>query len=784
MCALPVGAAEPTNPFDEPDESALFRYDEQLVSIASRYEQTVRKAPSIVSLITADEIRQNGYRTVSEALRTIPGIYLWTSPEGRDLVAIRGVISPDNNKLLVLVDGVPFYDGLYTTSFTGDPLPISAIRRIEVIKGPGSAIYGTNAFTGVVNLVTWRGEDFAKRGDAGLDGGAKVRLLAGSGQRVDLTASGGGVEELGAVSVSASMYARVFSQSGWGFDIVPDGRRNIEGFDPRRGLNLGAHVSVGGLQLQVHHLDFAHRFRQASVFDDPFDAIGTDLDNFGLYYQSTVFDARYRFDAGPVAITPFFTAQRHDHPGAFFFTRGFSTVDDGNGNLTTEQLYSVVETEKKTSRWSAGLDIEGRPGVDHRFVAGVGIENTDVGAIVDVRYDDGAEYGVLHQGFAVYNDCGVPTGYDDLRMTLPNGRPGPNQTPCGAPSLRTIYAYAQYTWTVLPSLELTGGARFDTRLAPSKSAPPPGVGLGGDLSDSRFLSVSPRAGVLFVPNDVLTGKLLYGRAFRAPTVRELLVVSEYDEGTGQYPSTTANFRLNPETIQTVETEWTADLLSGRPERRLSARIDGSFSQLSEEIDKVDPGLYCNLPGALNVIGAEAGLAGRLGPIAADATYALTWATYGGDETENNCDDGDRTAFAGANPYAGRQQYEFPPHMVKARVQAIATDDLRLTALAEVYGPRPRAAWFTPDGDVDVPLRDGPALVLLHATASALRLDRMDRVSVDVSVRNLLDTRYETAQFRDDASELGTDLQGRTVPLYADGYTGEGRTVTVGLEVEL
>jgi len=757
----------PVNPFREPDESELFRFDEQLVTVASRYAQTVRKAPSIVTLITADEIRMNGFRTVSDALRTIPGVYLWKSSEGRDLAAVRGVISPDNNKLLIMVDGVPFYDGLYTHGFIGDPLPISAIKQIEVIKGPGSAIYGTNAFTGVVNLVTWRGSDLE---------GARIRMVAGSGNRFDLTASGGGTETVAGLKVQASAYARIFSTRGFGFDVIPNGRRNIEGFDPREGMNVGGNLQVGGLKIQVHAIDFAHRFRQFSEFDDPYDAIGQDLDNFGLYYNNSFFDARYTLDVGRVSITPFFMAQKHNNPGAFYFTRGFDTVDNGDGTFSTNQLYSVVETEKNTTRWSTGLDFEARPGIDHRFVAGAGIESIEVSAVADIRYDDGAHSGVLNDAFAVYNSCGVLTGYDDLRVTLDDYPAGK----CKNPSLRTLYAYAQYTWTLLPSVELTAGGRFDNRLAPINSSPPPGLGLGGNLADSTFFNIAPRAGLLLVPSEVVTAKILYGQAFRAPTVRELLVVAQYDEDDGQYPSTTGNFQLKPETINTVEAEVAAELENG-----FKARLDGSYSVVGSEIDKVDPGLYCNLPGQLSVVAAEADLSARLGFVDANIGYALTLANYGGNDAQNNCQDGDRNNFAqGDNPYQGRKQYEFPPHMVKARVSARATDNIRLTALGELYGKRPRAEWFDPGVAVDQPLLDGPSVLLVHATASALHLGKNDRYNIDVSVRNLLDTRYSTAQYRDDVNDITTDYRGNTVPRYGTGYVGEGRTVNVGVEIVL
>jgi iron complex outermembrane receptor protein len=762
-----ASAQEAPNPFDEPDESELFRLDERLVTVASRYAQSVRKAPSIVTLLTADDLRAGGFRTVSEALRTLPGLYLWTSPEGRDLAAIRGIISPDNNKLLVLVDGVPFYDGLYTHGFIGDPLPISAIKQIEVIKGPGSAIYGTNAFAGVVNIVTFDGRD--------LDG-ARVRLMAGSGNRWDLTATGGGRQVVGGREVVASAFARVYRQDGFGIDVTPAGDRNASGYDPRRGLNVGGKLEVGGFRLQAHHQDARSRFREVTAFDDPYDGISNDIDIFGLAYSNTFTEARWSIDVGQTTFTPFAMAQWHDNPGGFYFLRGFS-VDGAPTDPTVEQNYSQVETEKVSTRWVAGLDFEARPGINHRLVAGAGIENITANRVIDVRFDDGATFPVLHDNFTAYDSCGTPAGFADMRLQLDAYPEGP----CRSPSLRTLYAYSQYTWTVNPSVELTAGLRFDNRFAPVNSAPPPDLGVGGNLADAAFQSVSPRAGVLLIPNDTITAKILYGRAFRAPTVRELLVVSAYDEDDGEYPSTTGNFQLRPETIHTAEVEVTAELDNG-----WEARVDGNYSQLLSEIDKVEPGLYCNLPGSLSVIGAEAEVAGRVGPVDAQLGYALTLARYGGaDDTENNCQDGDRNAFAdGQNPYEGRRQYEFPPHMLKGSVGVRLTDAIRLTALGELYGARPRREWFpvAPDNPLDIPARDGAPFGLIHATASASRLGPRENIGVTVTMRNVLDTTIGTGQFRDDAADVGVDYQGRTRQRYTDGYILEGRSLTAAVEI--
>ena len=70
-----------------------------------------------------------------------------------ELAWFRGTIGPDNNKILLLVDGVPWYDGVCNHAWIDNYLSLDHIQQIEVIKGPGSAIYGSNAFSGVINLV-------------------------------------------------------------------------------------------------------------------------------------------------------------------------------------------------------------------------------------------------------------------------------------------------------------------------------------------------------------------------------------------------------------------------------------------------------------------------------------------------------------------------------------------------------------------------------------------------------------------------------------------------------
>jgi iron complex outermembrane receptor protein len=131
--ALPARAGTVVDPFQEPDEADAFAVEEQMVTVASRYAQTARQAPSIVTVLTDREIRERGFLTLSDLLSSVSGVYTTMAPEGRSLAWFRGVISPDDNKFLLLVDGLPWYDGVYTHAWIDEYLPLENVRQVEII---------------------------------------------------------------------------------------------------------------------------------------------------------------------------------------------------------------------------------------------------------------------------------------------------------------------------------------------------------------------------------------------------------------------------------------------------------------------------------------------------------------------------------------------------------------------------------------------------------------------------------------------------------------------------
>jgi outer membrane receptor for ferrienterochelin and colicin len=128
------------------------------VSIASKNQGTVKDAPGIVSVITAEEILNSGARDLIDVLRLVPGydFGMWVSNQVS--VGIRGSWASDG-KVLLLVDGIEMNERRYASYLVGQHFPVDHIKRIEIIRGPGSVMYGGAAKLGVINIITKQSDD-------------------------------------------------------------------------------------------------------------------------------------------------------------------------------------------------------------------------------------------------------------------------------------------------------------------------------------------------------------------------------------------------------------------------------------------------------------------------------------------------------------------------------------------------------------------------------------------------------------------------------------------------
>lgn len=147
----PPTASETSAPIQE---LALLK-EEEMVSIATRYEQPISHAPSNVYVITDEDIRHSGATDIPTVLRRVPGLDVMQVTGADFNVSARGDNQLFANKMLVMVDGRSIYiDGQGLVFWKSLPVTLPEIKRIEVLKGPASVVYGFNAFDGVINIIT------------------------------------------------------------------------------------------------------------------------------------------------------------------------------------------------------------------------------------------------------------------------------------------------------------------------------------------------------------------------------------------------------------------------------------------------------------------------------------------------------------------------------------------------------------------------------------------------------------------------------------------------------
>lgn len=284
------GLAPAVGAQDAPDLATLSL--EQLLDVeivtASRFQQSVAQAPSVVQVIGSDEIRRHGWRTLAEALDSLPGLFL--SDTGLyTYLGTRGLLRAGdyNTRFLVLVNGQRINDAVYSQGPVGVefPLDMALVDRIEYAPGPGSAVYGSNAFFGVINVLTRDARSF---------GDGQLRAVAGnagsSGAQVTVPLSGG--------DGSTLLSVRQFHRRGRDL-FVPEfadgpSRGWSMGNDDERVRQLFARHVQGALALQLFAGD-RRKEDPVAPYLQTFGAPGGQVQDrwvgFGAHYSARLGDA-------------------------------------------------------------------------------------------------------------------------------------------------------------------------------------------------------------------------------------------------------------------------------------------------------------------------------------------------------------------------------------------------------------------------------------------------------------------------------------------------------------
>ena len=156
-----AGAEQGSAEISLEDELKFLAAERHVVVTASKQEEHVSKTVSTTSVITQNDIRQIGARNLLDILRLVPGLGITESMLGVREIEVRGIKTLASEKVLFMLNGHPLDHNLQNAGSTWayDDMPINNIKRMEVVRGPGSSLYGANAFLAVINIITMDAKD-------------------------------------------------------------------------------------------------------------------------------------------------------------------------------------------------------------------------------------------------------------------------------------------------------------------------------------------------------------------------------------------------------------------------------------------------------------------------------------------------------------------------------------------------------------------------------------------------------------------------------------------------
>ncbi|WP_235513831.1 TonB-dependent receptor plug domain-containing protein [Aquabacterium parvum] len=495
-----------SRPSVEEDELALSFGDKATVSIATGAQQPLRRAPAVATVITAQDIKAMGATDLTDVMETVPGVHVSRSPVAyTPLFQFRGISSDYNPQTLVLQNGVPM-----TTMFIGNRglfgygVPLENVERIEVIRGPGSALYGADAFSGVINIITKTAADIQ---------GTEVGARGGSFNTQDAWVLHGG--KLGPMDVAA--HFRAGRTDGFKEQVAVDTQSYFDSLTGSSASLAPGSVNTGSKGLDAG-LDLSHqnvRWRLGYVLREGETGAGVAraLDPVGRGKSERIhsdvswsgIELARDWDLGLSASYMHYTQQIPQPlmlypPGAL-------------GGTFPNGMFGGPHTWERQLRLSAVSTYTGLDGHNLRF--GVGHDDLD-----------------LYKTREFKNFNIVVTSISGTPMPLPviRGDGSVVQVPVGesflTPQRRKVdYAYVQDEWRFAQDWALTGGVRHDR------------YSDNGDTTN-------PRLAMVWDASVDLTAKLLYGKAFRAPALTEQYSINN--------PVAQGNPDLKPETIGTWE----------------------------------------------------------------------------------------------------------------------------------------------------------------------------------------------------------------------------------------
>lgn len=483
------------------EDLALVYGDKSSISIATGSQQPIVRAPAAATVITAQDIQAMGATDLDQALESVPGLHVsFASLASHPIYSFRGIFTGYNPQVLMLVNGMPI-----TNVFAGDRglgwggMPLENVERIEVIRGPGSALYGADAYAGVINIITKTAEDI---------NGTEYGVRLGTFRTRDAWVQHGG--KLGVLD--AAFYLRAGHTDGQDGVIQQDLQSSL---DKNFGTNASfAPGSINAFRNAVDaRADLAYgKWRFRTAYQDRDVGIGgglaENLDPYSsvpesrLYMDLTYRDANWAPNWDVSAILGYYDIrEKPSDPPFLLFPPGAFKGKFPDG-VIGDPAHSERHSSASISAFYTGFDY-------HKLRFGTGFRVEDLYEATETK-----NFNIIAGPTFVPLTGGVEDVSNDPSLVYmqPHKR-------------HLTYLFGQDEWSLANDWTLTAGVRQD------------------DYSDFGS-TTNPRLALVWNAAYNVVIKAMHGRAFRAPNFTELYSINN--------PVATGNPNLRPETITTDE----------------------------------------------------------------------------------------------------------------------------------------------------------------------------------------------------------------------------------------
>ncbi|MCD8554732.1 TonB-dependent receptor [Seleniivibrio sp.] len=567
---------------------------EETAVTATRTTTAVEDAPASVSVITGDEIKQHSISTIDDALKYETGVMVGRNKgimSATPSIALRGLNGQD--RTLIMIDGIPVNDG-YSAGVTWTQLGVQNVERIEITRGPASALYGGHALGGAVNIITHKpaGREGQVTLGTGSDGTRKLSLSYGDTfsdkfgirigyeqEKTDGYATGLVRRSVtSTVPTGTQLYGGEATTSTAGADqvIVGDTGRN---WAERQNVNLQTYYTPDAVSMLNLNIQWGrHQYGYDSPNSYLTDASGntaysgyvvtedgryaTVTPNSFVYYNGngdetyTTYSAIYERDFGKVNLTAKLSYSDKDK---WYTSAGSSgTYDTAAGTLS----------DSNVNTWFTDIQATGKAGSKHTVTGGF-----------TYRADD---YDASGYSLSFYRDEDSKTAKTDITQGKTDN----------------YGLYVQDEWLLPANFTIYAGVRYDSwKATDGKSG---SIGSVEEFEEPSDSAVSPKIALVWKPLKETSLRTSYGTAFRPPSIYDLY--RTWKSGTTTYHS---NPDLDPEKLKSWELGFDQFFFAKK------MKLTGTYyrSELKDALERTATGSdrYMQNVGKARIDGIELGI---------------------------------------------------------------------------------------------------------------------------------------------------------------------------------